>query len=224
MIKTTKHYDIILASFVGALIISNIAAVKLIEIGPILTDGGAILFPITYIFGDIITEVYGFKYARRAIWTVFAIMTVASITFLVVGALPAAADWGNQDAWDAILGFVPRIVVASLIAFLVGQFVNSVIVAKLKVKTGGKKMWVRLIGSTIVGQLIDTTIFGLIAFAGIIGGWDMAKFILFGWAFKTIVEMIMLPVTYKVINYLKKDENKDVYDKKTDFSPFSLDI
>jgi hypothetical protein len=224
MTKATKHFDIILASFVGALIVSNIAAVKLIDLGPIITDGGAILFPLTYIFGDVLTEVYGYRYARRAIWTVFGLMAIASIVFLIVGALPASSEWDNQEAWDAILGFVPRIVIASLIAFLFGQFINSIILAKMKVKYGKDKLWTRLIGSTIAGQLFDTTIFALIAFGGILVGWDMVVFILFGWAFKTMVEVLLLPVTYRVIAFLKKEEHKDALDKNIRFTPFSLDV
>ena len=224
MHKATKHYDLILAIFVGLLLISNIGAVKLIELGPIITNGGAILFPLTYIFGDVLTEVYGYKYARRAIWTAFGVMALASITFLIVGSLPPANAWENQESWDAILGFVPRIVIASLVAFLFGQFINSYVLAKLKIKTKGKKLWLRLMGSTIVGQLIDTTIFGLIAFGGILSGNEMLGFIAFGWAFKVSVEFIFMPVTYQVIKYLKKDEKLDTYDKKSNFTPFKLDV
>jgi queuosine precursor transporter len=222
--RATKYYDVILASFVAFLLISNIAAVKLIEFGSIITDGGAILFPLTYIFGDVLTEVYGYKYARRAVWTAFVLMIVASITFIVVGAAPAAADWENQGAWDAILGFVPRIVIASLVAFLVGQLLNSFVLAKLKIKYGKKRLWVRLISSTAVGQFFDTTIFALIAFGGILNGTDMLRFIAIGWLFKTGVEIIMLPLTYLVINFLKKEEHKDALDKKTDFSPFHTEV
>lgn len=222
--KAHKHYDIILALFVAFLLISNITAVKLIEIGPIITDGGAILFPLTYIFGDILTEVYGYKYARRAVWTAFAVMAIASIVFLIVGVMPAAESWVNQESWDAILGFVPRIVIASLLAFLVGQFLNAIVLAKLKIKYGGKNLWVRLIGSTVVGQFFDTLVFALVAFAGILVGWNMAKFILIGWIFKVSVEIVMLPITYKVINYLKSSDKSDALDKSTDFNPFHVKI
>lgn len=223
-VNATKYYDIILASFVAFLLISNIGAVKLIAFGPIITDGGAILFPLTYIFGDILTEVYGYKYARRAIWTAFAIMAIASITFLIVGKAPAAVDWPNQPGWDAILGFVPRIVIASLSAFLVGQFLNSFVLAKLKIKYGTQKLWLRLIGSTVVGEFFDTMVFALVAFAGtgFLSGNDMVKFILQGWIFKTSVEIIMLPITYRVIALLKKKEKRDAVDTKTNFSPFSV--
>jgi hypothetical protein len=219
-----KYYDIILASFVAMLLISNICAVKIIDLSGFLTDGGAILFPLTYIFGDVITEVYGYRYARRAIWTAFTLMAIASLTFLVVGIAPAGADWGLQDSWDNILGFVPRIVLASLVAFLVGQFLNSFVLAKLKVKYGKEKLWLRLIGSTFVGQFFDTLIFTVVAFtaSGFMSGSDMAKFVLQGWIFKTTVEIFMLPITYKVVNYLKKSEQQDALDTKTEFSPFVI--
>jgi uncharacterized integral membrane protein (TIGR00697 family) len=219
-----KYYDIILTAFVAALLISNIGAVKLIQFGPIITDGGAILFPLTYIFGDILTEVYGYAYARRAVWSGFLIMSLASIIFLIVGWLPPANEWTNQEAYKTILGFVPRITLASLTAYLLGQFMNSFILAKLKVRTKGRQLWLRLIGSTIAGEFFDTIIFSLIAFSGILGVWSMVKFILIGWVFKTTVETIMLPVTYQVVAFLKKVEHRDQYDKHTDFTPFSWKI
>lgn len=224
IIQTTKYYDVILASFVAFLLISNISAVKLISFGPIITDGGAFLFPLTYIFGDILTEVYGYKYARRAIWIAFAIMAIASITFLVVGAAPNAPDWPNQTSWDNILGFVPRIVIASLTAFLVGQFLNSFVLAKLKIKFGKQKLWLRLIGSTFVGEFFDTAIFALVAFTGtgFLTNHDMAKFILQGWLYKTAVEIIFLPITYRAISFLKRREHRDALDTKTDFTPFHI--
>jgi hypothetical protein len=219
-----RYFDLILGLFVAALLISNISAVKLISFGPIITDGGAILFPFTYIFGDILTEVYGYSYARRAIWTAFMVMLIASVTFLIIGWAPAAPEWGNQDAYIKILGFVPRIAVASLVAFLFGQFINSFFLAKLKIITKGKSLWTRLLGSTVVGELFDTTIFAIIAFGGILVGLDMVRFILIGWIFKTVVEAIMLPVTYRMISFLKIKEKEDKYDYKTDFSPFHINV
>lgn len=147
-----KYYDIIVASFVAFLLISNISAVKIIDINGFLTDGGALLFPLTYIFGDILTEVYGYKYARSAIWIAFGAMAMASITFLIVGLAPTGADLGYQDSWNNILGFMPRIVIASLIAFLVGQFVNSYVLAKLKAKYGTDRLWSGLWGVRWLGN------------------------------------------------------------------------
>lgn len=210
--------------FAALLLISNLSATKLIALGPILTDGGAILFPLTYILDDVLTEVYGYKYARRAIWTGFAVMLLAVFSFTVVRYLPAAAEYTDQKAFEAVLGFFPRIVLASLMAFLFGSFMNAFVLAKLKVKTKGKRLWFRLIGSTVVGELFDTIIFGLVAFGGILGAWDMVVFILIGWGFKTGVEVVMLPVTYRVIAFLKRKEGVDHYDKKTNFTPLSIDV
>lgn len=222
--KTFLYYDLILASFASMLLISNLAATKLIAFGPIITDGGAILFPLIYIFGDVLTEVYGYKYARRAIWTAFCIMLLGVIAFTIVRYLPPAAEYTAQSSYEAVLGFFPRIVLASLAAYLIGSFVNSYILAKLKVRTNGKKLWLRLIGSTFVGQFFDTVIFALVAFGGILGFSDMIVFILVGWLFKTSVEIVLLPVSYKVISTLKRLERIDAKDKKTNFTPFKLGV
>lgn len=219
-----QYYDLILATFAAVLLISNLAAVKLIAFGPIITDGGAVLFPLAYIFGDILTEVYGFRYTRRAIWMGFFVMLLAVLAFTVVRYLPAAPDWDTQKSYVDILGFFPRIVVASLTAYLVGEFMNSYILAKLKVKMGGKRLWVRLIGSTVVGEFFDTIIFCLIAFGGLISNKDMVSYILVGWLFKTGVEVVMLPLTYRIISVLKRREQVDYYDHKTNFTPFALEV
>lgn len=224
MKKTLRYYDVILAAFAAILLISNLSATKLIAFGSIITDGGAILFPLAYIFGDVLTEVYGYKYARRAIWTAFGVMLLAVLAFTIVRYLPAAPFYTDQAAFESVLGFFPRIVAASLAAFLVGSFINSYILAKLKVKTKGKKLWLRLIGSTFAGELIDTIVFALIAFGGILTMGDMVVFILVGWLFKTAVEIVLLPVTYRIISFIKKGEQLDEYDKKTDFSPFKLKV
>lgn len=222
--KRLHYYDIILALFAAVLLISNLAATKLIAFGPIITDGGAVLFPLIYIFGDVLTEVYGYKYARRAIWTGFGVMLLAVLAFTIVRFMPAAEIYTDQKAFEAVLGFFPRIVFASLTAYLVGSFLNSFVLAKLKVRLGGRKLWLRLIGSTFVGELADTTIFALIAFGGILSTPDMVIFILVGWLFKTGVEVVLLPLTYRVVHFLKQQEKSDVYDKKTDFNPLKVSL
>lgn len=219
-----KHYDLIIVLFVTSLLISNLAATKLIAFGPIIADGGALLFPLVYILGDVLTEVYGFKYARRAIWTGFAVMLLAVVAFTIVRYLPAAPDYTNQESFDAVLGFFPRIVLASLAAYLVGSFLNAYVLARLKVRMGGKKLWFRLISSTVVGQFFDTLVFGLVAFLGILGFRDMMIFLLVGWGFKTLAEVVLLPITYRVVSALKKSEHIDALDSKTDFSPLRVDI
>jgi uncharacterized integral membrane protein (TIGR00697 family) len=222
--KTYRYYDLILALFAACLLISNLAATKLIAFGPIITDGGAILFPLVYIFGDVLTEVYGYKYARRAIWTGFVTMLLAVLSFSIVRYMPPAADYHDQAAFEAVLGFFPRIVLASLLAYLVGEFLNAYVLAKLKIKTKGKLMWLRLIGSTFIGQIADTVVFAFVAFGGILTGMDMLVFIAVGWGFKTGVEVVFLPITYRVIDFLRKHEQVDAYDKKTDFTPAHISI
>lgn len=219
-----KYLDVIIATFAAMLLISNLSATKLVAFGPILSDGGAILFPLIYIFGDILTEVYGYKYARRAIWIGFGVMLLAVAAFTIVRYLPFPPEYTSQSAYEAVLGFFPRIVLASLLAYLVGSFVNSYIMAKLKIRTQGKKLWARVVGSTVVGELLDTIVFAVVAFGGIFGMQDLMIFILIGWLFKTGVEVVFLPVTYRVVAFLKKAEGVDAYDKKTDFTPLKFDV
>jgi uncharacterized integral membrane protein (TIGR00697 family) len=222
--KKYHYYDLILAFFAAILLISNLAATKLIAFGPIISDGGAVLFPLAYIFDDVLTEVYGYAYARRAIWTGFGVMILAVTAFTIVRYVPGAPEYHDQAAYEAVLGFFPRIVLASLTAYLAGEFLNAYVLAKLKIKTAGKMMWLRLIGSTIVGELADTLIFAFVAFGGILTGKDMLIYIAVGWAFKTGVEVVLLPITYQVINFLKRREGVDAYDRKTDFTPARLSV
>ena len=163
-----KYLDIITAFFVTALLVSNVASSKITTVGPFTFDAGTLLFPITYIFGDILTEVYGYRLTRRVIWLGIFCNIIMALTFYAVGLLPSASFWGHQDAYQAILGVTPRIVAASLIAYFLGEFSNSFILAKLKIKTKGRFLWMRTIGSTLIGQLLDTLIFVLVAFWGII--------------------------------------------------------
>lgn len=199
-------YPYLMAAFVGLLLISNIGAVKLIEFGPIITDGGVFLFPLVYIVGDVLSEVYGFKAARKAIYTGFALAVLASFTFYLVQISPAASEWGNQSAFESVLGFVPQIVLASISGFLVGQLLNSWVLVKIKEKTKEKKLWLRLIGSTAVGELADTLVFCTIAFYGVITGWNFVNYVVVGYLYKTFVEVLLLPVTYNVIKIVKKKE------------------
>ena len=203
-----RHFDILLALFVALLLISNIAATKLLAIGPFIMDGGAILFPLTYIIGDVLAEVYGLKAAKRAIFTAFGVSALAALTFLAVQYLPGAPEYTNQAAFEAVLGFVPQIVIASLAAFLAGQFINAYVLIKIKEKWGEKRLWARLIGSTIAGQLVDTIIFCTVAFYGIITGWSFINYVLVGVAYKVAVEIILLPVTYRVVAIIKRQETE----------------
>ena len=199
-------YPFVVAAFTGILLISNIGATKLISFGPIITDGGAFLFPLVYVIGDIMSEVYGWKSAKRAIYLGFGMAILASITFYAVQISPAAPGWENQGAFEAILGFVPRIVLASICGFLVGQLLNSYVLVKIKKRTNEKHLWARLIGSTLVGELADTVIFCTIAFYGIITGADFLNYVITGYIYKTILEVVLLPVTYPVIAWVKRRE------------------
>ena len=215
--RARGNYDLVVALFVALLLISNVAATKLIAFGPewspfglpvlpVITDGGALLFPLTYVLGDVLAEVFGMRGARRAILLGFGVSLLASLTFLAVGAAPAAPGYENQEAFVAVLGFVPRIVVASLAGYLVGQFLNAWVLVKLKQWREGKGMWKRLLGSTVVGEAADTTIFCLIAFGGQIDGGTMLNYIVVGYLFKVSVEAVLLPVTYRVISLVRSRE------------------
>ena len=204
--RRESQYVLIVAFFCAALLIANIGAVKLVAIGPIITDGGALLFPLTYILGDVLTEIFGFRAARRAILTAMALQITAALVFWFVTTLPPAPGWDMQDAYASVLGFVPRIVLASVTAFLVGELLNSYVLVKIKERTKERHLWARLIGSTAVGELADTVTFCTIAFYGVITGGEFLNYVVTGYVYKTMVEVVMLPVTYRVIAYLKRSE------------------
>ena len=199
-------YPTLVGVFVGLLLISNIGAVKLIAFGPIITDGGAFLFPLVYVVGDVLSEVYGFRAARRAILLGFAMSLLAVVTFWLVQISPPAEAWGNQESFEAILGFLPRIVLASLAGYLVGQLLNSYVLVWIKERTQEKALWLRLLGSTAIGELADTVVFCTIAFFGIITGTEFLVYVAVGFAYKVLVEVILLPVTYLVIDAVKRRE------------------
>ena len=201
-----SYFPIVSAVFVGLLIISNVGATKLISAGPLIVDGGAFLFPLVYITGDVLTEVYGFKAARRVILVGFAMAVLSALTFYLVQISPAAPGWENQSAFEATLGFVPRIVLASVCGFLLGQILNSWVLAKIKQRTKESSLWVRLIGSTAVGELADTLVFCTIAFYGVITGADFVNYVIVGYLYKTLLEVVLLPVTYRVIAKVKASE------------------
>jgi uncharacterized integral membrane protein (TIGR00697 family) len=207
-------YAIVVALFCGLLLISNVAATKTITvvdelpiIQGIFTDGGALLFPLTYIIGDVLAEIYGLRQARRAIWAGFALAALASLTFLAVGAAPPGPGYENQAAFQAVLGFVPRIVLASLCGYLAGQFLNAYVMVKIKQRTQERRLWARLVGSTVVGEFADTALFAFIAFAGVFPTWrGLISFAVVGYVYKVVVEVALLPVTYAVIRTIKRRE------------------
>ena len=205
---TTTHgiYPVVVATFVALLLISNIGAVKLIAAGPIITDGGVFLFPLTYIVGDVLSEIYGFRAARRAILTAMALQVIAALTFWAATAAPSAPGWTGQEAYASVVGFVPRIVLASVLAFLAGELMNSYVLVWIKRRTNERYLWVRLIGSTVAGELLDTSIFCTVAFAGVISTAELLNYIGFGYLYKTALEVVLLPITYRVIAAIKRHE------------------
>lgn len=204
--ERSSLYPMIVGAFVGILLISNIGATKLIEFGPIITDGGAFLFPLAYVIGDVLSEVYGLRAARRAILLGFVMLVLAAVTFWLVQVSPPAQAYENQAAYEAVLGFVPRIVAASIAGYLVGQLLNAYVLVRIKQRTAEKALWLRLIGSTAVGELADTVVFCTIAFYGVITGADFLNYVVVGYLYKTLLEVVLLPVTYPVIGWIKRRE------------------
>lgn len=205
-VSSKSYYPVISATFVALLVISNVGATKLISFGPLILDGGAFLFPLVYIAGDVLSEVYGFAAAKRTILLGFAMAIVSALTFWAVQLSPAASGWEYQTDFEHILGFVPRIVLASVCGFLLGQLLNSYVLVAIKRRTQEGKLWFRLIGSTVIGELADTITFCTIAFYGILTGWEFVNYVVVGYVYKTLLEVILLPITYRVIAYVKQNE------------------
>ena len=214
--------DVITGLFVAVLLISNIASSKIVVLGPLDFDGGTLLFPASYIFGDVLTEVYGYARSRRVIWTGFFSLALMTATLAVVGALPPARGWTGQEAYEAILGQTPRIVLASFVAYFAGEFTNSYVLARMKVWTSGQRLWTRTIGSTLAGQAVDTGIFCAVAFLGVLPGDLLVRVVVSNYVFKCGVEAAFTPLTYRAVAFLKRREGLDHYDRDTDFNPFRL--
>lgn len=213
---------VIAAAFVAALIVSNIIAVKLVQIGSWVMPAGVVVFPISYIIGDVLTEVYGYRSTRRVIWLGFACNLVAVAAIAIAIVLPAAPFWELQTAYEQILGFAPRLLVASFVAYLVGEFANAYILARLKVLTAGRWLWMRTIGSTLVGQALDSAVFMVVAFTGVIPGRVLLTAAFIQWVVKSGYEILATPLTYWVVGRLKRHENIDTFDEDIDFNPFRL--
>jgi uncharacterized integral membrane protein (TIGR00697 family) len=211
---------IIIAVFITCLLTSNIVAVKVIGLGPFTLPAAIFVFPLSYIFGDVLTEVYGYRTARRVIWLGFACNLIFVFFAWIGQILPGADFWEAQAAYERILGFVPRIVGASICGYLVGEFVNSYVLARMKILTKGRWLWSRTIGSTIIGQALDTAIFITIAYTGTNS--PIATMILHHWFVKTAIEVICTPATYTIVNRLKKSEGIDYYDHETRYNPFMV--
>jgi len=232
-----RFLPLVAAVFVTSLIVSNIIGVKLASFGtlplagPLFLPAAVIIFPISYIFGDVLTEVYGYARARQVIWIGFGCNLLAVLAIWAGGLLPAAPFWNAtrydtpaaaQQAYEAILGFTPRLLIASFIAYIAGEFLNSFVLAKLKIATAGKWLWVRTILSTLVGQLADSGLFISIAFLGMVPEPALGRLILTQWLFKSAYEAMATPLTYVVVNFLKRTEQQDHYDRDTNFSPWVI--
>ncbi len=225
-----RYYEFVMAAFVAVYLCSNLigpakaAQLDLPGWGPVTFGAGVLFFPVSYIFGDILTEVYGYARARRVIWAGFAAMVFASVMAAVIVALPPAPGWANQPAYEIAFGSTWRIVGASLCAFFCGEFVNSFVLARMKVKSNGRHLWQRTIGSTIVGEGVDSALFYPIAFwnSGLIPNELLPGIMLTQFVSKVAVEVLFTPLTYKIVAFLKRAEREDHYDVNTDFTPFSI--
>lgn len=220
-LRNFRYYDILVHIFVVVLLISNLVGSKICAIGAFRISGAQLLFPITYIFGDVFTEVYGYSGSRRAIWIGFFASGLMAFMGLVTVHIPPAPDWPNQHAFEVVFNFVPRMVAASLIAFWCGEFANSYTLAKMKLLTQGRWLWTRTVGSTVVGQAVDTTIVMFLAFGGTQSVRTILILIGSGYLGKVLYEVLATPLTYLIVNFLKRTEGMDVYDTHTNFNPFS---
>ena len=218
-----RYYDLVMAAFVTVLLCANlIGAAKVAAIGGVAFNSGVLFFPVSYIFGDVLTEVYGYARARKVVWAGFGALGFASFMSWATLAFPPAPGWPHQAAYETVFGGTPRIVAASLVAYFSGEFCNSYVLAKLKLVTGGRLLWSRTIASTIVGEAVDSAIFYPLAFLGV---WqtDLVVRVMFtNYLLKLLWEVLMTPFTYRIVNFLKRAESEDYFDRGTNFTPFSL--
>jgi uncharacterized integral membrane protein (TIGR00697 family) len=223
--RTFKYYDLVMAAFVMVLLCSNlIGAAKLTTVWGVTFGSGVLFFPISYIFNDVLTEVYGYARARKVVWAGFGAMIFASFMSYVVVNLPPAAGWNDQPAYEAVFGSTWRIVAASITAFFVGEFANSFVLAKMKVATSGRFLWLRTNVSTIVGEGVDSLIFYPLAFLGIWTTDQVITVMINNYLFKCAWEAVITPFTYIIVNFLKKAEHEDYFDRDTNFTPFSIEV
>ncbi len=217
-----RYFDYVMAAFVAILLLSNlIGASKLATLGGYTFGAGILFFPVSYVIGDVLTEVYGYANARRCVWMGFAAMLFMAVMSYVVVAMPPAAGWDGQAAYESVFGSTWRIVAASVIAFWAGEFVNSFVLAKMKILTKGRMLWSRTIGSTFFGQAVDSLIFYPIAFLGIWSTEQVLTVMVTNWLLKVLWEALLTPVTYVAVGWLKRREGVEVFDEGTDFSPFA---
>jgi hypothetical protein len=222
--RTYRYYEFVMAAFVTVLLCSNlIGAAKVAQLGGVKFGAGVLFFPISYIFGDVLTEVYGYARARRVVWAGFGAEIFASIMTATILALPPGEGWPHQAAYETVFGSTPRIVLASLLAYFSGEFCNSFVLAKMKIWTEGRMLWARTIGSTIVGEAVDSLVFYPLAFLGTWPTSQVLDVMAANYLIKVGWEALMTPFTYKVVNFLKRAESEDYFDRQTNFTPFSLE-
>lgn len=223
--RTYRYYDLVLGAFVTAILCANlIGPAKIAQAGPITFGAGVLFFPLSYLFGDILTEVYGYARARRVVWSGFAAMAFASVMAAVVVGLPPAQGWPHQEAYETVFGSTWRIMLASLVAFWAGEFCNSYVLARMKVWTEGRRLWTRTIGSTIAGEAVDSLIFYHVAF---LGTWTLGQLwtvLATNYVLKVMWEVLATPLTYRIVAALKRAENEDYFDRDTDFNPFTVRV
>jgi uncharacterized integral membrane protein (TIGR00697 family) len=217
-----RYLDFLTALFASVAVISGTIAGKIFQVGPVTLPGSAVLFPLTYIFGDILTEVYGYRRARRVIWVGLACSIVSTLTYGVVSVLPPAQGFHENAAYATVLGQVPRIAAAGWLAFLLGENTNSVTLSLMKIATRGRHLWTRTIGSTIVGEFVDTSVFLLLAFGGVLEWSLLIRTTLFHYVWKVAVEVAFTPITYLVVSHIKRIEQVDVYDYGERYNPFRV--
>ena len=221
-VRYSSWFMIIVALFVTCLITANITAVKLVNLFGFILPAAILIFPLSYIIGDVLTEVYGYRQARRVIWLGFFCNFITVLAIWLGLVLPAASFWDGQEAYERILGYTPRLLFASFLAYLGGEFANSFVLAKMKIATGGRWLWLRTIGSTLVGQGLDSLVFITLAFVGTIPVAALMLTIVTQWLAKSVYEAAVTPLTYVVVKFLKQKEGLDVYDHETRFNPFSI--
>jgi len=221
--RSYRYYDLVMAAFVTVLLCANlIGAAKVAQVAGFTFGAGVLFFPISYVFGDVLTEVYGYARARKVVWAGFAGLAFASFMSWAILAFPPAPGWPHQAAYETVFGATPRIVLASLVAYFCGEFCNSFVLAKMKLVTSGRLLWTRTIGSTIVGEAVDSALFYPLAF---LGAWEtglVLRVMAANYLLKVLWEAVMTPFTYRVVNFLKRVESEDYYDRTTNFTPFSL--
>jgi len=218
-----RYYDLVMAAFVTVLLCANlIGAAKVAQLGGVSFNSGVLFFPVSYIFGDVLTEVYGYARARKVVWAGFGALGFASFMSWATLAFPPAAGWPHQAAYETVFGGTPRIVAASLVAYFSGEFCNSYVLAKLKLVTSGRLLWSRTIGSTIIGEAVDSVIFYPLAFLGVWSTDLVVRVMITNYLLKVLWEVLMTPFTYRIVNFLKRAEAEDYFDRTTNFTPFSL--